>query len=246
MTRLILLAGLACSLHGQQELKFEVASIKPHPEETGGFSGGGSPSGSHLKLRAMSIYSLIWWAYDVKPWLISGGPAWAKDGSGARRFDIEARAEGDGSRTMEEFRAMLRALLADRFQMVLHRETRDTRVYGLTIDKGGIRMQESKPGESSRFTPGDGKLNATAMPVTLLVDVFSNRNGVDGPVVDRTGLSRKYDFTLEYSVPRPDNAPDAAPDIFAALPQQLGLRLVPQRAPMEYLVIDRVEMPGEN
>ncbi len=243
---MLLLAALTCCLYGQQELRFEVASIKPHPDGPASFTGGGSPSGPHLKLGAMGIYSLIWWAYNVKPWQISGGPSWAQDGSGARRFDIEAKAEGDGARPVVEFRAMLRALLAERFHLVVHTETRDTRVYALMIDKGRIKLHESEAGARSQFTLGAGKLIARSMPVTLLVDYFSNRNGVDGPVVDRTGLSGKYDFTLEYSIPRPDNAVDPAPDIFAALPQQLGLRLVLQRAPVEYLVIDRAEMPSEN
>jgi len=201
----------------------------------------------------MTLGDLIAAAYDLRPWQISGGPAWVGIQTdpmtlqAGARFDIVAKAEGEAERTIEEFRPMVRSLLAERFRLAVHKETRERRVYGLIIDKGGLRMHQSGPDARGviRMT-SYGKITAEGATVGKLIAWFSNTNGVDRPIVDRTALSGRYDFTLEWSIPRTAAAGDQAPDIFTAMPEQLGLRLVPQTAPVEYVVIDHAEMPSEN
>ena len=253
MTRQCLIAGLAACLYGQEQLKFEVASLRVRPPNALITAVGGSPSGPRVTLEAMSLSNLISWAWDVKPWQVAGGPAWAgvqKDAtvleSGTRRFDIAAKAEGEGARPIGELHAMMRSLLAERFQLAVHTEMRETRVYAMTIDKGGSRLGAGSPdGPGVIRMNGGGRITATGATIPQLINWFSNANGVDRPVIDRTGLTQHYDFALEWSIPRTARI-DSAPDIFTAMPEQLGLRLVPQNAPIEYLVIDHAEMPTAN
>lgn len=253
MTRLIVIVALSSCLYGQQDLKFEVASIKPLPADGPlSFTAGGVPSGPHLRLAAMSLCNLIWWAYDVKPWQVTGGPSWAGSQDGftisraTRRFDIDAKAEGDGARPIEQFHLMLRNLLAERFHLAIHNERRETPVYALTIGKGGLRMHTSAPDAKSyiRFF-GPTKLSGYATLIPALTAFLSLNKDIGRPVVDRTALTSRYDFSLEWSSPNPDAAADAAPGIFAAL-EQLGLRLVPQNALLEYIVIDHADLPDAN
>ncbi len=253
--RLLILAAFASRLLAQQLPAFEVASVKALPAGSLITVVGGRPSGSRLTLEAMSLSDLVSWAYNIKPWQVAGGPPWggAKGDptildSGTRRFDIAAKAEGEAARSPEEFRAMMQSLLADRFHLVLHRQTREIRVYALVVDKGGLKLHESAAGGKSVMRMnGGGHITGTGATITQLVDWFSNSNGVDRPIVDQTGLKGRYDFTLEWTAPKAGVAPDlSAPDIFTAMPAQLGLRLRSQTAPVEILVIDSAAMPGEN
>jgi uncharacterized protein (TIGR03435 family) len=252
-----LLAALSPCLLAQQPLSFEVASVKVRPPGSLIVAVGASPSGSKLTIEAMSLSDLISWAYNVKPWEVEAGPAWA--GTGIRkdrssldtttsRFDIAAKAEGDASRSPEEFRQMSRSLLSDRFQLAMHRETRETPVYALVIDKNGPKFRES--GADARGVMrmnGRGKVTASGGTMAQLVAWFSNANGVDRPIVDQTGLAGHYDFTVEWSNPLAgDSLDSSAPSIFAAMREQLGLRLEPRRAPLEVFVIDHAEMPSSN
>jgi uncharacterized protein (TIGR03435 family) len=191
----------------------------------------------------MSLSDLISWAYNMKPWQVAGGPAWA----GTRRFDIAAKAEGDSARSPSEFRQMLQALLAERFHLALHRESRDTPVYVLVTDRSGPKFRESAPDAKGILRMnGGGRITASGGAMTQLAGWFSKANGVERPVLDQTGLTGRYDFTLAWSNPL-TGAPDSTdPSIFAALPEQLGLKLEPRRAPVEVLVIDRAELPEEN
>lgn len=251
MTRAILLSTLALCLYGQQQSAFDVASVRIEPPDPrDGVTSGADISGSHLRLKAMSLYTLVWLGYNPNRRQILGGPPWAGqdrriDNPATRRFDIDAKAEGDATRTMDEFRPMLRSLLAERFHLIVHTEKRDTRVYALVIDKGGIKLRESAPGaKTDAHMNGAHRIVATATTIKFLIDGFNEVAGVDRPVIDRTGLAGKYDFTLEWSPP--DEPTGVAPDIYTAIRDQLGLRLVPQNAPVEYLVIDHAEMPTEN
>ena len=255
MRYFLLPAFISFCLPAQQTLKFEVASIRLRPPASPITMIGGSPSGSRLTLEAMSLSDLVSWAYDVKPWEVAGGPAWAGiekdrttlDGM-TRRFDIAAKAEGETAPSTAELHTMLQALLVDRFHLVFHRETREAHVYVLVSEKNGPRFHESAPDAKGILRMnGGGKITGAGATVSQLVNWFSNANGVDRPIIDETGLTGRYDFTLEWSVPRAGVAEDlAVPDIFTAIHEQLGLRLVPQTAPIAILVIDHAEMPGEN
>lgn len=203
----------------------------------------------------MSVTDLIAWAWNVKNWQVTGGPSWTgvqtdsiNLDTKATRFDITAKAEGETPPKIEAFRLMLRTLLEDRFELRVGPEARETRVYGLVIDKGGPKFKESEPGApGAMMMPGRGKLKSMGSTLPTLANWFSNSQGVDRPVVDMTGLTGKYDFTLEWGNPFEKEAgDDPRPSVFTALQEQLGLKLEPRRVPMDYLVIDHVEMPGEN
>jgi uncharacterized protein (TIGR03435 family) len=203
----------------------------------------------------MSLSDLVSWAYNVKVWQVAGGPDWAgiqKDRTtldpAARRFDIIGKAAGDEPRSMDEFRQMLQALLTDRFHLVVHHESREMPVYALVTDKKGPKVHESGPDAKGFLAMnGGGKITSSGGTMTMLSNWFSNANGVDRPVVDRTSLTGKYDFTLEWSNPLAGgNADSTAASIFTAVQEQLGLKLEPRRAPIDVLVIDHAELPSEN
>jgi uncharacterized protein (TIGR03435 family) len=170
---------------------------------------------------------------------------------------------------------MLQALLADRFKLALQRGAKELPVYALVIAKNGPKLQESTPGETypNGFTGPDrggagmmkitmdgkmGQLAGQGVSVTSMAQALSQRLGCN--VLDETGLRGNYDFTLQWPTTeglmlavegtedgkqRADSSPSPGPSIFTAIQEQLGLKLEPQRAPMETLVIDHVEMPSE-
>ncbi|HWF06941.1 MAG TPA: TIGR03435 family protein [Bryobacteraceae bacterium] len=260
ITRPLLLIAVTLSLFAQQPLRFEAASVKMRQPGSRITAVGGEHAGPRLNFEAMTLAGLAAWAWDIKGWQIAGGPPWAGSSEdaaaldpSAKRFDIKAKAEGEAARSNAEFRQMLIALLLERFHLTFHRESRDTAVYALVADKGGPKFRESGPDATGVLRmPRSGYITASGGTMSQLVGWLSNRNGVDRPVVDQTGLAGRYDYTLEWSNPlagaeQPDAKPDAtAPAIFTAVREQPGLRLEPRRAPMEVMVIDRAELPDEN
>ena len=178
----------------------------------------------------------------------------------------------DCSKSLAEQQPMLQALLEDRFKLKLPRETKELPAYSLVIAKTGPKFQEAKPGDTypnglvglhGRGAPNlmriaPGLIIGQAIPVSLLAHALTQKLG--DIVVDKTGLKGKYDFTLQWtpegqaSMFKGANGsqgtaslPDSSgPSIFAAIQEQLGLKLEPQKAPMEILVIDHVEAPSEN
>jgi uncharacterized protein (TIGR03435 family) len=250
--RLTFCVAAMCLAVGAQTVRFEVASVKMLAPDAPIEMMGGAPEGLRLRLPAMGLADLVSWAYDVKATQVMGGPSWARqqrdrstlDG-GVRRFDIAAKAE-DGSRpSLADFRRMMQTMLAERFGLAVHREQRETAVYGLVVDKEGAKFSESGPDAKGILRiSGRGRIIGSGATVAQLVGWFSNANGVDRPVMDETGLVGHYDFTLEWA--NPQNAADTRPSIFTAMVEQLGLRLEPKRVAMEYVVIDRAELPGGN
>jgi len=225
---------------------FEVASVKLSPPDAQGMFVRPLPGG--LRISGATLRNLISIAYSVRGFQISGGPKWLD----TERFDIEARAAAAPAgppaprEEQKKINERLRNLLADRFQLTLHPETREQPVYSLVVAKGGPKLQESaEPGSLIRML-GRGKLNGRAVGLGMLALNLSNELG--RTVIDRTGLTAKYSFQLNW-VPS-TNSPDApdpdGPSVFAALQEQLGLRLEAGKGPVEVLIIDRVEMPSGN
>jgi uncharacterized protein (TIGR03435 family) len=202
---------------------------------------------------------------------ISGGPAWIN----ADRYDVNAKPEGPQSEEMMNG-PMMQALLEDRLKLKIHRETREIPVYALTVAKGGIKLKPFKEGSCTPidFTkltmetldsrvPGvnycrnvarlTGGIETYDVQGTSL-DEFSiiEFGRMDRPVLNRTGLTGLFDIHLEFApgATDPDGALGAfdpvGPSIFAALQQQLGLKLEPTKGPREFIVIDHVEKPSEN
>jgi uncharacterized protein (TIGR03435 family) len=196
-------------------------------------------------------------AYNLTPKAVSGGPAWVD----SDHFDIVAEAPGNVRPTLEEQMSMLRKLLVTRFNLGVHREQKEFAIYALTVAKGGPKLTVSAPVASPEgappliftISPGEARLPARDATMGELARVMQ-RTAVDRPVVDKTGLSGRYDFELEWTPDEtqfggnaPTGNPDAPkPDPFSAMQQQLGLRLEATRGPIEALVIDRAERPTED
>lgn len=203
-------------------------------------------------------------AYKVEDDRISGAPSWVK----SEKYDLQAKVDTDHTDqpqepSIERYQLMLQSLLAERFKLKLHWETKNLPVFELVVAKDGFKLHESKtdpPGSPSphafRVT-SKGQLAAQGVPVSLLVRLLSEQVG--HTVVDKTGLAGSYEFTLQW---KPDDSAASqtptfggaqgtagtasGPSIFTAIQEQLGLELEPHEVPMEVLVIDHVEKPVEN
>ena len=226
---------------------FEVATVKPNTEG-GGSSQRTSPNGT-LTFINNTPRNIIRNAYGLQGAQVIGGPAWLD----TDRYDVVAKA--DAPFTTEEGRLMLRALLADRFGLTAHTETREAPVFLLRLVKSdgtlGPRMRPAAvecmtlAAAKAKLPCGlDVRLAAGAVTGTgvSVAQLARNLMGAVGRmIVDETGLTGAYDLELTFA---PEPAPDsAAASLFTALQEQLGLKLEPGRAPVQVLVIDRAERP---
>ena len=195
-------------------------------------------------------------AYNVRDYQMSPeGPGWIR----SDRYDIVAKVDGEGRPTMDQVRQMLQKLLADRFQLKLHRETKELPVYALVIGKKGPTLMESAADAKSSMRFGAGQFTGSKVSMTQLALFLSN--ALARPVLDGTGLMGTYDFKLQWTPdagqlpglggfgPGPDAPPPSdpnGPSIFTAVQEQLGLKLESQKGPIEILVLDHAAKPSEN
>jgi uncharacterized protein (TIGR03435 family) len=209
--------------------------------------------GSTLYAEHQPVGDLIIYAYKLKgQFQLSGIPDWAKNRGvlETESFQIEAKAALGQNPTEDEFRLMMRALLADRFHLQIHHEERDVPVYNLTVSKGVPKLKETAGGKTGIKQDNIGRVGfrMTATNVTIqsavngLLGIYSGR-----PLLDRTGLTGSYDFTLEWLL-NPTNTDASAagadlPSFGKALQEQLGLKLESATAPYDTIVIDHVEKP---
>lgn len=243
-----------------QAPKFEVASVKPHdfPRGTFGFRDNGNIpiriSGTRVTLSIVTLQTLVREAYGVRDFQVTGAPGWKGNNGGDQFYDVEARTAGDVAPTVQQVRGMLQTLLAERFQLQLHRETKgEMPVYDLVVAKSGSKLKPSTADSAPPANPftQSGPLWGIAFTNKSIPDfiLFLNPN-VDRPVIDKTGLTGTYDFTLEFEHNNPDatpvNSPDANRSIYSAVQEQLGLQLVPAKEPVETIVIDHAARPSEN
>jgi bla regulator protein blaR1 len=255
---------------------FEVASIKPDKSGTDMTMLRTTPVGFSASNIALKV--LIQQAYGIEDNQIVGAPSWL----GSARYDIEAKVSSSDTDALhnlssDQRRLMLQPLLADRFQLKVHTEVRDLPVLTLVIAKGGPKLHEAKPGDTypnglKDFNgqgggPGmmlmrPGQLTGQGLPLSSLARVLTQQLG--STVQDKTGLTGKYDLTLQWTPDRNGSAMPGAPEpglqgpgaggstdasgpsIFSAIQEQLGLKLESQKGPVEVLVIDHVETPSEN
>jgi uncharacterized protein (TIGR03435 family) len=235
----------AVTLARAQSPAFEVASIKPFQ---------GLPlnvymntSGPRVTISEYGLPGLLMTAYQVEPWQILGGPVWME----TDRFNIAANAPGESAPAPEQVRQMLQTLLADRFQLKVHREKREGPVYALVVDKKGPKLTLSTSADST-FTLGGGvrgvRLTFQKQTMEYLALQLSNNGGLGRKVLDKTGFTGSYDFQLNWAAGNDGNPPPDSnePGLFTALQEQLGLKLEPQKAPVEMLIIDRAEKPSPN
>ena len=240
-----------------QPTAFEVASIKASPPPTGnpmraGMSGGpGTTSPGRITCESMPLTTLVQRAYNLKPYQVAM-PEWMS----SARFDIVVKVPDQA--TKEQVLMMWQNLLAERFKLAVHRETRDMPIYALTVDKGGPKLTEASPDDPAKpnnpgrsgYSVSPGSMHIYADKMTIANMAATLTTSMDRPVIDQTGLTGQYKINLEFQ--REDlsaNAPEGAagPTIFAAVQEQLGLKLEPRKAAIEMLVVDRAERnPTEN
>jgi uncharacterized protein (TIGR03435 family) len=215
--------------------QFEVASVK---RAEGGGPVGDIPrnmdsSPGHFAMRNVPLRYALEWAYDLKDWEISG-PEWIK---ADERFDIIAKASGPS--TDDQMRPMLQALLIERLQMKVHRETRDLNCYVLIPGKGAPKVKQAASDEPQRISGGAGGASFQNFPLSRLTFLLSRR--LDRPVLDQSGLKGNFDYTVDISgLPGPQGVTDpAAPSIFTTVQRDLGLKLEARKEPISVLVVDQ-------
>jgi uncharacterized protein (TIGR03435 family) len=253
--------------------KFEVATIKRSVSGGSGISDVFQPDGRY-RASNMRLRDLVATAYRVRGFQVIGGPAWVASerfdveakAEDARSFALVPKA--DGTRTFPDAPfLMIRELLKDRFKLVVHPETREGPVYALMTIRSGVRGPGLRPpavncaaidpknpppgvGMCGGIAQAPGRFTARTATIAQLARSLSIQ--LQRLVIDRTGISEPFDFDLEWA-PITLNVDRAAtpttefaPSLLAALDEQLGLKLETQRAPIEYIIIDSAEPPGEN
>jgi uncharacterized protein (TIGR03435 family) len=199
---------------------------------------------------------LLEFCYDVPESRMLGGPAWID----ATTFDIEAKSDSSADVQMgalppdqakQQKREMVRALLADRFKLAIHTETRLLPIYSLVVAKGGPKLKPDTTG--NHFGTGNHTITVRGGDDTIAILADKLADELGRMVVDNTGITGQYDIVLKWT---PDDQPapilngqpdpNAPPDIFTAIQEQLGLKLESSKGPVPVQVIDHVEMPSEN
>ncbi len=236
---------------------FEVATIKPNNSGASGLQGL-TVNGRNFATRNSSLGDLIGFAYEVQASQIVNAPGWInKD-----RYDIAAVPDQEGSPNIQQLRTMVQKLLVSRFNLKFHQDKRELSAYVLTVGRNG---QKLKPTEIKGTLPGLGmRPGAGGLTLVMANGRMQDFTGflqmlvLDRPVVDRTELTGRYDLNVTFTPddsqfngnppklpPATDNT-DAAPNLFAAFQEQLGLKLEAQKTQVGVLAIDHVEKPSAN
>jgi uncharacterized protein (TIGR03435 family) len=256
---------------------FEVASVKLNKRESGMMRLG--LWGERFLVSGLTTQGLIRETFGIQDDQIIGQPRWLN----SETYDIEAKVEQTVADRLNrlsfderfvEYRRMLETLLADRFKLAFHRESRELPMFALVVAKKGSKIEEAKPGDTYPDGMKDlegkghgdvmsirrGQLVGQGIPISNLVEMLSQL-GLGLVIVDKTGLTAKYDFTLKWTPdqgtpkfkgadgsvqPAGPLADSFGPSLFTAMEEQLGLRLERQKGPVDVVVIDHVERPSEN
>jgi uncharacterized protein (TIGR03435 family) len=219
---------------------FEAASIKP--DDTGG-NYVEAKSGS-LTAHSATPATCIMWAYGVQSSQIAAANSAVSGLLESARYSIVAKT--GGAAPDSQVRLMLQTLLAERFKLALHRETRDRRTLALVVEKNGPKFHPSE-GDGESKQQAASKLVRRWTSTTMAQLAASLSDAMQAPVHDQTGLAGKYDFSLDLSsYVVAGERPDISAIMVTAVREQLGLKLEPRRAATDVLVIDRLEKPSEN
>jgi uncharacterized protein (TIGR03435 family) len=236
---------------------FDVVSIHVNAASTDGHNHiYNDPSESHFRVVNLSLRALLEFAYGLPRKQILGGPAWLD----STMFDMDAKSDASVDAQLHALPAelarhqkqlMVQSLLAERFGLAAHQETRELPIFGLVIAKGGPKFKPEDNGTT--IDPGRSRLHVAGSDDTLGLLARELAQVLGRVVVNRTGLTGRYDLTLRWT---PDDSPpamlngapdpNAPPQIFTAIQEQLGLKLEPGTGPVNVLVIDRIAMPSEN
>lgn len=238
------LLPLSMSFAQQPARHFEITAVRENRSGSERDSGV-NINGTKISATNLSLRIMMQQAYGVLDFQIIGGPNWLS----TARFDLQADT-GDGQPISNaEFGPMLQQLLADRFHLTVHHETRPMKEYALTIANGGPRLQvttgqpqNSMQGINQNATQGTAKMIGSGIPISALAYRIAQQRPFRGNlVIDKTGLTGFYDITLEWEA-----GDNAASSLITSLQQQLGLKLIYQKMPVDVLVIDHAEKPSEN
>jgi uncharacterized protein (TIGR03435 family) len=245
MRRFLALATLfSSSLFAQKGPAFEVATIKPS-KPGAGMNLALNPVNGQFSPSGVSLSFLITMAYGIHAGQVIGAPSWIE----TAKFDIVAKPDIAGVPDDKQLRMMIQKLLADRFGLAFHHDKKELAVYVLRVGKDGPKLKKPPEGFIGMMGGPPGQLGARSATIAEFAD-YMQRAVLDRPVLDQTGISGKWDLSLswrpdEFQVGRPTNG-DTGPDIYTAIQQQLGLRLVSTKAPADVIVIDHIEKPSEN
>ncbi len=204
--------------------------------------------GRHFVIENHTVEDMVTFAYGIQQQQVQGGPAWFS----SDKYDVDGVPDVEGQPNRRQMQMLVQKLLADRFGLVFHREKKEMGVYVITVSKAGQKMTKSLgdpnglPNQSGNGDANgrvDRYTNVTMGDFAFILQFFLNK-----PVVDQTGLAGRYDFVLKWT--RDDaNVSDVAtayPGIFTAIEEEIGLKLEPTRAPVDVVVVDKVERPSEN
>jgi len=253
LVRSIALILYVSALHAQemQSPTYNVVSVKAN--KSGSRNSDMNYHANGLSAINVTLPILLETTYGIKSDLITGGPGWIW----TERFDLNAKIVDPDpvavkKLTLADHGTMLRPVLAERFHLKVHTETKTLPVYELVAAKGGPRLIEATQPDVAFHDRSSGSWGTRNTqfaghfaPLSALVAFLEYQ--MHHTVLDKTGLTGKYDLLLNWS--RDDASPSSelsAPDLVTALQEQLGLKLVPGKGPVDTLVIDHVEMPSEN
>ncbi len=230
---------------------YDVVSIRPH-QDNGNGSRWWHPTADGYEAFNLEPAQLILEAYDIKfSNQLVGLPRWASE----EQFDIEAKIDEDDlpayqklsdRERMEKAAAMLRSMLEDRFQLKVHHETKTLPVYDLIVAKGGFKLKQSQAPENSYGMLTDrGRIEIEGGPIgaRFIVGLTDASGRI---VIDKTGLTGHYDIDLKWTTDEGLAAGVSGPSLFTALEEQLGLKLVAARGPVDIIVVDHIELPSAN
>ena len=231
---------------------FEVASVRLNPSTECCTTWTKIYPANRFTASRISLEFLTCIAYEgISNRDISGEPSWFD----SQLYDITAKVEGDAGLTREQMQPLLQNLLKDRFHLVAHREQKLVSGYALVVAKGGLKLHPDAFQPSKKVDSADTKeeqphgqilpneLRGWKMNIAGLAGLLESPAG--GPVIDKTGITGDYDIKLSYATARFTDS--NLPDIFTAVQEQLGLKLVPQKVPVDFLVIDHVnKIPTKN
>ena len=248
-------------MNAQAKPQFEVATIKPSNPQQPGWGINVNRSGM-FTTRNTNLSDLIKFAYSVHPKQIVGAPSWLD----SDKFDISAKPDTPGLPSVDQMRAMLQKLLAERFSLSFHKENKELSAYAITVAKNGSKLKKEEnapvpiPGFGGPPVRGFNVRNATISEFASVMQA----QFMEQPVVDQTGLGdTRYSFVLKWTpdpsqntgfgggAPPPNAQPaapdaDAPPDLFSAMQQQLGLQMKMTKTAVEVMVIDKAQKPSEN
>jgi len=226
---------------------YEVATVKL--SDPNGGNSGFHMRGRRLFIENKTLREIFIFAYGVHPKQVTGEPAWfASD-----HYDIDGVLDVKGQPSLKQMQHIVQKLLADRFALQFHRETRELPVYALTVAQSGPKIVKSK-GDPNVL--GDEEVGTHAGQTTMTIFNMSMTDLtlilqfiMDRPVVDQTGLVGKWDFKWAWTSDESRVPPDATnppPGMFTAIKEQLGLKLEAKKAPADVYVVDHVERPSSN